>query len=67
MVLDQLCLMKDHPPIFQRPIDIEKGIWWINFQSPLTRSLWNQAKNKKNILDGEKSSEFRVYFLESMV
>ena len=62
--VDSYDLDKDHPPIFQRPIDIVKGIWWINFQSPLTNLIWNQAKNKKNILDGEKSSEFRVYFLE---
>ncbi len=54
----------DHPPIYQRPIDTINGVWWINFQSPLTEMIWKQSNNKKQVSDGEKSAEFKVYYLE---
>ena len=60
----KLTLDADHPPIYQRPMDTIMGIWWINFQSPLTEMIWKQSNNKKQVSDGEKSSEFKVYYLE---
>jgi hypothetical protein len=60
---DSFLMDKDYPPVYQRPIDIEKGIWWINFQSPFAKSV-RERSNIKSKTDGEQSPEFRIYFLE---
>jgi hypothetical protein len=53
---------EEHPPIHQRPIDVDANVWWINMASPLARRYINSAKG-----GGAKSKEWRVYMLERYI
>ena len=58
---EPLTLNEDYPPVYQRREDTERGIWWVNFQSPFAKEILEQ-ENKKGYSDGDKSAEFRSYF-----
>ena len=34
----------DDPPVYQRPVDIDRDIWWINSAAPLGRLYLDQSK-----------------------
>ena len=61
---ESLWLDESYPAVYQRREDTEKGVWWVNFQSPFASELFERANNKKQYSDGDKSAEFRTYFLE---
>ena len=60
---ESLLLDETYPPVYQRREDTEKGIWWVNFQSPFAKEIFEKANNRKQYSDGDKSAEFRTYFL----
>jgi len=49
----------DHPPVWQRPQDVDRNIWWINSASPLARLYLDQY--------GHESREWRLYHLERYI
>lgn len=53
---------RETPPVWQRPIDVERNIWWINSASPLARLFLDSSKGY-----GYGSSEWRLYLLERYV
>lgn len=54
-------LGSDHPPVYQRPQDVERNIWWINSSSPLAKLYLNNEKY------GYESREWRIYHLERII
>lgn len=59
---EPLHLNRDHPPLFQRPQDETRNIWWINSTSPLA-SLYRDIERGY----GEDSPEWRHYHLERIM
>ncbi|MBC8217894.1 MAG: hypothetical protein H8E73_05460 [Planctomycetes bacterium] len=59
---EPLVLSSDHPPIYQRPQDTDRNIWWINSSSPLARMYLS----KENAY-GYESREWRMYHLERYI
>jgi hypothetical protein len=55
-------LSKDYPPVYQRPQDYDRNIWWINSSAPIA-TLFLDAKEGY----GYQSREWRVYHLERYV
>lgn len=55
-------LSADHPPVYQRPIDSDRNIWWINSASPLASMYLS-----KDLDYGYQSREWRMYHLERYV
>jgi hypothetical protein len=55
-------LSKDYPPVYQRPQDYDRNIWWINSSAPIA-ALFLDAKQGY----GYQSREWRVYHLERYV
>ena len=49
---------KDNGLVFQRQIDIEHNVWWINLASPLARLIYEQH--------GEVSEQWVMYLGERM-
>jgi hypothetical protein len=52
----------EHPPVVQRTIDVERGIWWINSASPLARLYLDRGREY-----GCDSREWRMYHLERFI
>jgi hypothetical protein len=50
------------PPVYQRPQDVDRNIWWINMASPLARRYVDVAKGA-----GAESQQWRVYHLERYI
>jgi hypothetical protein len=50
----------DDPPVWQRPQDVERNIWWINSASPLARLYLGSGY-------GSESREWRMYHLERYI
>ena len=48
-----------HPPVYQRPEDIEHGIYWINTSKPLANKIMDQY--------GAKSPRWREYLFQRYV
>jgi hypothetical protein len=48
-----------HPPVYQRDLDIEQGIYWINTSRPLARKLMDEY--------GAESPRFREYLFQRYV
>ena len=59
---EEVELTRDTPPVWQRPIDSDRNIWWINNESPLANLYLNERKGF-----GHDSREWRVYLLERYV
>jgi hypothetical protein len=57
---DTVVLSGDDPPVHQRPIDVERNIWWINSASPLARMYLDTEF-------GPESREWRIYHLERYI
>jgi len=53
---------REVPPVWQRPVDVDRNIWWINSASPLARIYLDEAKGH-----GYNSKEWRVYHLERII
>ena len=52
---------RDTPPVWQRVMDVEKNIWWINLQSPFAHFLWESKSKSFGDLAGARSKQFRIY------
>jgi len=55
-------LSRDDPPVYQRPQDVDRNIWWINSSAPLARLYLDSAQGY-----GYDSREWRMYHLERFV
>jgi len=53
---------REDPPVWQRPLDVDRNIWWINSASPLARMYLDQARGY-----GYNSREWRIYHLERII
>lgn len=52
----------DDPPVWQRPQDTERNIWWINSAAPLAKHFLSQTAGY-----GYDSREWRMYHLERYI
>ena len=59
---DYVHFSSEDPPVWQRPQDVERNIWWINSSAPLARHYLDSAKNY-----GYESREWRMYHLERYI
>lgn len=59
---DDVIFSRDDPPVMQRPIDVERNIWWINSAAPLARVYLDARRGY-----GYESREWRIYHLERYV
>jgi len=57
-----LVLSSDHPPVYQRPQDTDRNIWWINSSSPLAKMYLAKETGY-----GYESREWRMYHLERYI
>jgi len=55
-------LSSGEPPIWQRPEDVDRNIWWINSASPLARLYRDEERGF-----GFKSTEWRIYHVERYI
>jgi hypothetical protein len=55
-------LSRDYPPVYQRPEDADRNIWWINSSSPIAGMLLDNEKGY-----GYHSREWRMYHLERYI
>ncbi len=55
-------LRKDDPPVYQRPQDYDRRIWWINSSAPIAALFLDTRQGY-----GYQSREWRVYHLERYV
>jgi hypothetical protein len=53
---------RETPPVWQRPIDVERGTWWINSASPLARLYLDRERGY-----GFDSTQWRGYHLERFI
>lgn len=59
---EDVSFSRETPPVWQRPIDVERGTWWINSASPLARLYLDRQRGC-----GYSSREWRVYHLERFI
>ena len=52
----------DDPPVWRRPTDYDRGIWWINSSAPLAKLYLDKAKGY-----GYDTREWRMYHLERYI
>jgi len=55
-------LSPDYPPTYQRPIDADRNIWWINSSAPLAKMYLDQTLDY-----GFETREWRMYHLERYI
>jgi hypothetical protein len=55
-------LPSDDPPVWQRPQDVDRNIWWINSSAPLAQLYLDKVRGF-----GYDSREWRMYHLERYV
>jgi hypothetical protein len=53
---------REDPPVWQRPQDADRNIWWINSSAPLARLYLDTTKGY-----GYQSREWRMYHLERYI
>ena len=59
---DVVTLSSDDPPVYQRPQDVERNVWWINSSAPLA-SLYLDSNRGY----GFKTREWRIYHVERYI
>ena len=59
---DPVPFSRETPPVWQRPIDVERNIWWINSASPLARLYLDGRRGY-----GYNTREWRIYHLERFI
>lgn len=59
---DPVHLSRDYPPVYQRPHDVDRNIWWINSSSPIAGMLLDKEKGY-----GYQSREWRMYHIERYI
>jgi len=53
---------REDPPVWQRPQDVDRNIWWINSAAPLAAMYLDASKDY-----GSQSREWRMYHLERYI
>lgn len=53
---------REEPPVWQRAVDVDRNIWWINSASPLARTYLDRERGY-----GFESREWRIYHLERII
>jgi len=53
---------REDPPVWQRPQDVDRNIWWINSSAPLARLYLNTIRGY-----GYQTREWRMYHLERYI
>lgn len=53
---------KNDPPVWQRPQDVDRNIWWINSSAPLARLYLDTSKGY-----GHESIAWRMYHVERYI
>lgn len=59
---EEVNLSYDDPPVWQRPEDVNRNIWWINSSAPLARMYLDRKKGY-----GYDSREWRIYHVERYI
>ena len=59
---DEVNLSPDDPPVYQRPQDVERNIWWINSSAPLAQMYLDQDRGY-----GYTTREWRIYHVERYI
>ncbi len=59
---ESVAFSKDDPPVWQRPQDADRNIWWINSSAPLARLYLDGSKGY-----GHESIAWRMYHLERYI
>ncbi|MBI4583000.1 MAG: hypothetical protein HY717_03105 [Planctomycetes bacterium] len=59
---EDVTFSKEDPPIWQRPQDVDRNIWWINSSAPLARLYLDESKDY-----GYQSREWRMYHIERYI
>lgn len=59
---EYVILSPDHPPVYQRPIDTDRNLWWINSSSPLAKMYLDKRDGC-----GYDSREWRMYHTERYI
>ncbi len=59
---EHVIFSREDPPVWQRPQDVERNVWWINSAAPLARLYLDSSKGY-----GYESREWRMYHLERYV
>lgn len=57
-----ITLSPEDPPVYQRPQDADRNIWWINSSAPLARLYYGRAQGY-----GPETRECRMYHLERLI
>lgn len=55
-------LTEEYPPVWQRPIDVDRNIWWINAEASLAKLYLDRDEGY-----GYQSREWRIYHLERFI
>jgi hypothetical protein len=53
---------REDPPVWQRPQDVDRNIWWINSAAPLATMYLDASRDY-----GSQSREWRMYHLERYI
>jgi hypothetical protein len=56
---EQVVFSREDPPVWQRPQDVDRNIWWVNSAAPFARMYLDDATGY-----GYESREWRMYLLE---
>jgi len=59
---EHITFSPDDPPVWQRPIDFQRNIWWINSSAPMAEMYLNKESGY-----GYESREWRMYHLERVI
>lgn len=59
---DTVIFSREDPPVWQRPQDVDRNIWWINSAAPLARMYLDTQRGY-----GYQSREWRIYFVERYI
>ena len=59
---ERVVFSREEPPVWQRVVDADRNIWWINSASPLARTYLDQTRGY-----GYHTREWRIYHLERLI
>jgi hypothetical protein len=59
---DEVTFSREDPPVWQRPEDADRNMWWINSSAPLARLYLSKDKGY-----GYESQAWRMYHLERYI
>ena len=60
--LETVNFSREDPPVWQRPQDVDRNIWWINSAAPFARMYLDASRGY-----GHQTREWRMYHLERYI